>query len=149
MNLLGLLHNPPLLAALIAWTLAQTIKPFLERIDTGKWNWGLFFSSGGMPSSHSALIIAPTLSIGLHYGFDNPLFALGVAISMIVVYDAAGVRRQAGIHAQKINMLINEFFAGHQISEQQLKEVLGHTPREVIVGVALGLLTAVVVWLLW
>jgi hypothetical protein len=149
MRLLGVFHNPPLIAAMIAWSLAQFIKPFLEYAETKKWNWGLFFSSGGMPSSHSALVIAPTLSIGLHFGFDNPLFALGVALSMIVVYDAAGVRRQAGIHAQRINLLINELFAGHPIDEEQLKEVQGHTPREVIVGITLGLVTAIVVWLLW
>jgi acid phosphatase family membrane protein YuiD len=68
---------------------------------------------------------------------------------MVVVYDAAGVRRQAGLHAAKINRLINEFFAGHPISENQLKEVLGHTPREVIGGVGLGLVVSVAMWLIW
>jgi acid phosphatase family membrane protein YuiD len=78
------------------------------------------------------------LSIGLFYGFDTPLFALSVAVAMVVIYDAAGVRREAGRHAEKINVLINEFFSGQTISEKQLKEVIGHTPAQVLAGVAMG-----------
>ncbi len=89
------------------------------------------------------------LAIGLYEGFDTPVFALAFAIAMIIIYDAAGVRREAGRHAQKINALIEELLAGHPISEKRLKEVLGHTPPEVIGGIILGVILAVGLWLLW
>ena len=90
-----------------------------------------------------------TLAIGLYYGFDNPTFALGVAITMIVTYDAAGVRQQAGIHAQRINVLFDELLHGHPINEKDLREVIGHTPLEVAGGILLGLIVATVQWLMW
>ena len=88
-------------------------------------------------------------AIGLYHGFNNPIFALGVAITMIVTYDAAGVRRQAGIHAQRINLLFDELLTGHPVSERDLREVLGHTPLEVMGGILLGLIVATGQWLIW
>ncbi len=144
-----LLHNGMLISAIAGWFLAQGVKPFVHYARTRRWNWGLWFSAGGMPSSHSALMSATTFSIGLFDGFDSGLFALAVAITMIVLYDAAGVRRQAGMHAERINRMINELFTGQPLSEKQLKEVLGHTPRQVIAGVLFGLAIAFVVWLIF
>lgn len=149
MNLLALLQNKVLIAGLAAWLLAQVIKMPLNYFYTRKWNWALLLTTGGMPSSHSSLIVAAVFAIGLYYGFDNPLFGLGVAITMIVTYDAGGVRRQAGIHAQRINVLFDELLHGHPISEKDLREVLGHTPLEVLGGVLLGLVVATGQWLLW
>jgi hypothetical protein len=149
MNLSGLFDNYVLYSALFAWLLAQLIKVPLDYLQNKRWNWGLFFSAGGMPSSHSATMVAVTLSTGLFHGFDNPIFAVGVAITTVVVYDAANVRRQAGIQAQKINVLVNELLSGHPVSEQALREVLGHTPLEVIGGILLGLVIAISVWLAW
>lgn len=149
MNLSGLFDNYVLYSALLAWLLAQLIKVPLDYLHNKRWNWGLFFSAGGMPSSHSATMVAVTLSTGLFHGFDNPIFAVGVAITTVVVYDAANVRRQAGIQAQKINVLVNELLSGHPVSEQALREVLGHTPLEVIGGILLGLVIAISVWLAW
>jgi acid phosphatase family membrane protein YuiD len=147
MPISGLLHNPVLNTALIAWLLAQILKPPLEYLRKGKWNWGYLFSAGGMPSSHSSLMVGTTVAIGLHEGFNTSLFALAAAMTMIVIYDAAGVRRQAGIHAHKINVLINELLAGHPISDKQLLEVLGHTPFEVSAGVVLGIVVGTAYWL--
>ena len=140
----NLLHNQALISALIAWFLAQVLKPPLEYLRRGKWNWGYLISSGGMPSSHSALMVGATTGIGLHDGFTSSVFALAVAVTMVVLYDAAGVRRQAGIHAQKINVVIEELLAGHPISDKQLLEVLGHTPMEVSGGVLLGVVVGIV-----
>jgi uncharacterized protein len=144
-----LASNQVLWACLTAWFLAQFLKVPFEFLLTRKVNWGLWFSAGGMPSSHSSLMTAAAVSIGLNTGFDTPLFALAVAVTMIIIYDAAGLRRQAGIHAEKINVIIEELFKGHPISEQQLKEVLGHTPRQVIAGVLLGTFCALLFKLLW
>jgi hypothetical protein len=102
-----------------------------------------------MPSSHSALIVSATVAIGLFHGFDNPLFALGVAFAMIVTYDAAGIRQQAGKHAQRINVLFDELLHGHIWDEDELREVLGHTPFEVAGGTLLGLVVATLMWLVW
>ena len=140
----GMLHNHVLLTALAAWFIAQLLKPPLEYLRKGRWNWGYLLSAGGMPSSHSALMVGATASIGLYEGFDSAVFALAVAITMVVVYDATGVRRQAGMQAHKINILIDELLAGHPISDKQLLEVLGHTPMEVSGGVLLGIVIAIV-----
>jgi len=139
----GILHNPALLTALIAWFLAQVLKPPLEYLRRGKWNWGYLLAAGGMPSSHSALMVGATTGIGLHEGFASAIFALAVATTMIVIYDAAGVRRQAGMHAARINVLINELLSGHPVSDKQLLEVLGHTPLEVSGGVFLGIVVGI------
>jgi len=141
-----LLANRVLMPSLLSWWLAQFLKVPIDYILSKKWNWGFWFSSGGMPSSHSSLVVSTMISIGLNYGFDSPLFSLATALAMIVVYDAAGVRRQAGIQAQKINQLIEELLSGHPISEEQLKEVLGHTPSQVIAGSLLGLIISISYW---
>ena len=144
-----LIGNPVLFISLFSWGLAQFLKVPIEFILYRRVNWALWFSSGGMPSSHSALVTSVMLSIGLFYGFDSPIFALSFAVAMIVIYDAAGVRREAGRHAEKINILINEFFNGQPISEKQLKEVIGHTPAQVVAGVVLGLGTALLFYISW
>jgi len=149
MNLGALLQNKALIAGLIAWLLAQIIKLPLDYLQTRRWNWALMITTGGMPSSHSSLVTGTVFGIGLYYGFDHPAFALGVAITMIVTYDAAGVRRQAGIHAKRINVLFEELLHGHPVSERDLREVLGHTPLEVVGGILLGLIVATVQWLIW
>jgi acid phosphatase family membrane protein YuiD len=149
MNLLDVFQNKVLIAGLIAWSLAQIIKIPLDFFRTRRWNWALFFTTGGMPSSHSSLMTATTLAIGLYHGFDHPVFALGVAITMIVTYDAAGVRQQAGIHAQRINVLFDELLHGHPINQRDLREVIGHTPLEVAGGILLGLIVATGQWIVW
>src|SRR3972149_1619514 len=134
MNLLALLENKVLIAGLSGWFIAQVLKIPMEYLRSRRWLWAMFFAAGGMPSSHSALLGGSTLATGLFYVFDAPLFALGVAITMIVTYDAAGVRRQAGMHAERINLLFDELLHGHLWSEEDLREVLGHTPLEVAGG---------------
>jgi acid phosphatase family membrane protein YuiD len=149
MNFLAIFQNKVLIAGLVAWGLAQVIKIPLDYLRTRRWNWALLLTTGGMPSSHSSLMTGAVFAIGLYQGFDTPLFALGVVITMIVTYDAAGVRRQAGIHAQRINVLVEELMHGHMFNESDLREVLGHTPLEVMGGILLGLIVATAQWLAW
>jgi acid phosphatase family membrane protein YuiD len=146
---MSLLHNFVLIAALTAWALAQIIKVPLEYLHTKAWDWTLLLRAGGMPSSHSSLVIGATHAIGLSNGFDSPLFALAVAISMVVVYDATGIRRQAGKHAELINAMLRDLTAGHPLKEEQLREVLGHTPLEVLGGIILGIMIAQILWIFW
>jgi acid phosphatase family membrane protein YuiD len=142
-------QNHVLLTGLFGWLLAQALKIPLDLFQTRHWNWALFFAAGGMPSSHSALVTSTAMAVGLHYGFDNPLFGVATALAMVVVYDATGIRRQAGMQAQKINILVEELLSGHPISEEHLREALGHTPLEALGGVLLGLALSLILWLLW
>jgi acid phosphatase family membrane protein YuiD len=144
-----LISNPVLFIGLFSWGLAQFLKVPIEYILHKRLNWGLWFSSGGMPSSHSALVTSVMLAIGIFEGFNTSLFALSVAIAMIVIYDAAGVRREAGRHAEKINVLINEFFSGQPISDKQLKEVIGHTPAQVLAGIFMGVVIPILFYWSW
>ena len=148
MNLVGILHNDILLSALVAWLTAQGLKVPMEYFRSHRWQWAMMLAAGGMPSSHSALIVGATQAIGLHQGYDSPLFALGVVISMIVTYDSAGVRRQAGKHAERINILFDELMRGQMPDEKELREVLGHTPLEVVGGILLGIVVATLMWLI-
>ena len=149
MNLGAVLQNHVLLTGLAGWLLAQALKIPIDLFQSRHWNWALFFAAGGMPSSHSALIVGVTNAIGLYIGYGSPLFALGVAITMIVTYDAAGIRRQAGMHAERINILFEELLKGHMWDEKELREVLGHTPLEVTGGILWGIVITTVLWLIW
>lgn len=149
MNIQAIFQNYVLMSAIIAWSVAQLIKLPLDYLFSKRWNWALLISVGGMPSSHSALVTATATGVGLYAGFNSPVFALAVALAMVVIYDATGIRRQAGIHAQTINLLVEELLQGHMAPEKQLREVLGHTPLEALGGVILGLIVPVLLWFVW
>jgi acid phosphatase family membrane protein YuiD len=109
----------------------------------------LWVSAGGMPSSHAALVCALATGAALQNGFDSTAFAICVALAMIVMYDATGVRQAAGKQAAILNQIIDELFQGHPISEQRLKELLGHTRFQVIVGALMGILGTLLMWEFW
>lgn len=140
MNLRLLFSNHVLISALIAWSLAQVLKIPIHYLQTRERDWSLLLRAGGMPSSHSALVSGIAHGIGLSQGFNSPLFALSVAFAMVVIYDATGIRRQAGRHAIIINAIVKDLVEGHpeHVSEK-LKEVLGHSPAEAAVGVIMGI----------
>ncbi len=144
-----LLHNCVFWAAFLAWALAQGGKVPLAYLRTREWDWGLIINPGGMPSSHSALVSAAAFAAGLCQGFDSPLFGVAVAFAAIVVYDATGIRRQAGEHAALINNLVRDMQAGHWPKGEALREVLGHTPWEAFWGVLLGVGAALLLWKFW
>ena len=129
------LNNAVLFWSILSCLLAQFLKIIFNFFSSGKIRFGIMFETGGMPSSHSALITGATSGIGFQLGFDSPIFALAIAVSLIVMYDASGVRKSAGIQAAEINKLSNKFDPKSQLN---LKETLGHTKFEVIVGSFLG-----------
>ncbi len=143
------LGNRAVVSGLLALLLAQLLKPVASFFSEHEWDWLLIIQSGGMPSSHSSMITAIALSIGLWDGFDSAAFAVAFGMMLIVTYDAANVRWQSGLHAQKINQLIRDVFSGQPINDQLLKEVIGHTPRQVYAGVLLGAVTAIATSLLY
>ncbi|HOT52651.1 MAG: divergent PAP2 family protein [Anaerolineales bacterium] len=143
--------SPVALAGMIAASLAQILK-----VPFGYWrnkqvDWSLLLDSGGMPSSHSALISSITTAIGFYVGWDSPLFALAFALAIIVVYDATGVRRQAGLQAARINLIVEDIIQTGKVPEKEweaLRESIGHSPAEAFAGVLLGLSIAVGIRLL-
>ncbi|MBS1249962.1 MAG: hypothetical protein MAG431_01551 [Chloroflexi bacterium] len=140
--------NPVLLAALLSWFLAQAVKIPINYSDTGEWKWVLFFHSGGMPSSHSAMVSSTAYAVGLFNGFDTPLFALAAVIALIVIHDATGVRREAGKQAAVLNSILEDLARGKFAGQQRLREMVGHTPIEAFSGLFLGLIVAQIIWFL-
>ncbi|KAK3194621.1 hypothetical protein Dsin_025931 [Dipteronia sinensis] len=122
--------NPTFVSGMFAWLLAQSMKVFLNFFVERKWDFRIMCSSGGMPSSHSALCTALTTSVALCHGVADSLFPVCLGFSLIVMYDAIGVRRHAGMQAEVLNMIIADLFQGHPISQRKLKELLGHTPSQ-------------------
>ena len=134
-DFLAFFNNSVLFWSLLSCLLAQIFKIVFNFFSTGEIRFGIMFETGGMPSSHSALISGATSGIGYELGFDSPIFALSVALALIVMYDASGVRKSAGMQAAEINKLSKKL---DPKSELFLKETLGHTKFEVIVGSFLG-----------
>ncbi|CAN6444734.1 unnamed protein product [Victoria cruziana] len=132
--------NPTFVSGLFAWAVAQSTKFLLHFCVERKWNFRVLVSSGGMPSSHTALCTALTTSVALCHGISDSLFPVCLGFSLIVMYDATGVRRHAGMQAEVLNMIVEDLFKGHPCSEKKLKELLGHTPSQVIAGAFLGML---------
>ena len=126
--------------AAAAWCIAQGLKVLLEVLVKGRSSWDTVFGTGGMPSSHSAFVMAIAVSIGVLYGRRSPLFALAAGFALGVMYDAFNVRRAAGEHAKHINQMWEELREELQSvpAMEILKESLGHTPLQVIVGAILG-----------
>ena len=148
-------YNYVLVTAMIAWGTAQVIKTILHLIQTRTFNPERLFGAGGMPSSHSSLVCSATIAMCRKCGFGSSEFALMFILAMIVMYDAMGVRRSAGLHAREINR-INRIFTIKGITSEEnneqtgkkkkeLKEYLGHTPFEVLGGALLGILIALIV----
>ncbi|MEB3228558.1 MAG: divergent PAP2 family protein [Synechocystis sp.] len=138
-----ILHNQVLVISLAACFTAQGIKAIMELIRNGKINLRVLVSAGGMPSSHSALVGALATGVGLQKGWGSNEFAIACLFAVIVMYDAAGVRQAAGKQARILNQLIDELFQEeHNLNEERLKELLGHTPVQVLVGLALGITIA-------
>ncbi|RIH84431.1 Divergent PAP2 family protein [Meiothermus luteus] len=139
-----LLSNQVLWTAILASVLAQLIKLFIYYWVEKRWEWERLAETGGMPSSHSATVAALATGVGLTEGLDSAYFAIAVVLAIIVMYDATGIRRAAGLHAQRLNDLFEEFRAVFQQGPkpEPLKELLGHTYLEVAVGALLGVLFA-------
>ncbi|XJZ29156.1 divergent PAP2 family protein [Bacillota bacterium Lsc_1132] len=137
-------------SALLGMLIAQFVKIPIHFLATREFNWRLMFSTGGMPSSHTSTIIALTTAIGLTSGFSSNEFAICVVLSAIVMFDATGVRRQAGFHAEILNQLLADFNRLMEAlkdpdltsteSKKKLKELLGHKPVEVFFGMITGII---------
>lgn len=131
--------NPTFMSGLVAWTIAQVLKVFTNFFVEKRWDFKMLLGSGGMPSSHSALCVALTTSVAVCHGLSDALFPVCLGFSLIVMYDAIGVRRHAGMQAEVLNLIVEDLFQGHPISRKKLKELLGHTPLQVGAGAIIGI----------
>ena len=143
---IALLNNQHIWVAAFACISAQTLKALVEYAYTKKMDKSMFFGTGGMPSSHSAFVVAMASSVGTVEGLHSPIFAVALAFALIVMYDAAGVRRAAGKHAEVINNLMERLEKVGIRPDQKLKELLGHSPIEVMAGALWGILTTSVIY---
>jgi len=140
----ALLDNRILVASFIAWAIAQLTKTAYELIRYRKLQLSRMVSAGGMPSSHSALVTGLATATGRVSGIESAAFAISVVLAAIVMYDAAGVRRAVSIQARILNQMIDEAFQGKPFAEKRLRELIGHTPIQVIVGGLLGVVIALI-----
>ena len=131
-----------LLTTVIAWFIAQGFKVLIGVLREKRFNFKWFVGTGGMPSSHAAAVSALATSVGLHAGFTSPHFAIALLFTVVVLFDAQGVRRASGKQAEILNKILDDIYWKKRIKEDRLKELLGHTPVEVLTGTALGILIA-------
>jgi acid phosphatase family membrane protein YuiD len=124
--------------ALLAWAIAQVLKVGLTSVRERRLNLRVLAETGGMPSSHAAIVMGLTSAIGRLNGVTSAPFAIALIFSVVVMYDAQGVRRAAGRQAAVLNRLVDDVFSLRQFKDDRLRELLGHTPFEVLVGAALG-----------
>lgn len=134
-------NNSVLIAAVLAWAIAQLLKIISWALVSRELNFRRLVEPGGMPSSHSAFVTSLATGIGLYEGFDSTLFALATVFALIVMYDASGVRRAAGKQARVLNAIIEDLNR-RELHPERLRELLGHTPIEVLVGALLGIVIA-------
>lgn len=138
------MQNRILSITIVAWVFTQTIKVTLGVIREKRFNFRWFIGTGGMPSSHAAGATALAFSSGLELGFSSPLFALAFVFALVTMFDAQGVRRSAGKQAEILNKFLEDIYWRGNIKEGKLKELLGHTPIEVLAGSIIGSLIALV-----
>ncbi len=135
-----ILNNSVLYIAVITCLIAQGSKLIIDLAKNRKLNVRVLVTTGGMPSAHSALVTSLATGVGQTAGWGSPEFAIATIFAVIVMYDAAGVRQAAGKQARILNQMIDELFSkDHEFNEDRLKELLGHTPFQVIVGSVLGI----------
>lgn len=140
----GIFQNRILWASGVAWALAQLTKFMVVLVADRRIDLTRLVGAGGMPSSHTAFVCALSLATGREVGFHHPLFAVAFVFASIVMYDATGVRQAVGRQAEVLNQIVDDLYHAAGIRPERLRELLGHTPIEVLAGALLGITTALV-----
>ena len=143
-TIIAVFTNKIFYATLIAWVSSQTLKVIIHYIQYRKIDLSLFSETGGMPSAHSATVSALSSMVGFEVGWTSPLFMVCLTFSLIVMYDAAGLRRAAGEQAKILNRIILDVYSRRRLQSKRLKELVGHTPVEVMAGCVFGILLAII-----
>jgi acid phosphatase family membrane protein YuiD len=137
-----ILKNQILNVSFTSWFIAQALKVVITLLTKKKIDLYRFVGSGGMPSSHSSIVMGLSTSVGLKAGWTSTSYAISLVFALIVMYDAAGVRRAVGKQAIILNKILEDKHKSKHIQEKRLKELVGHTPVEVFAGAILGILVA-------
>ena len=145
MKWFDVLDNQVLQAALFAWLIAQCLKVILVFWKEKRLDWSRMVGSGGMPSSHSAFVVAMASSVGKYTGLSSVSIAIAAVVACVVMYDAANVRWEAGKQAELLNLIVMDIYHDNHLDQEKLKELLGHTPVEVAAGALLGIAVGVYV----
>jgi len=133
------IHNPVVVSRFSGWFIAQGMKVFIGVVTEKRFNFKWFVGTGGMPSSHAAGVTAMATSVGLWQGVGTALFAVTLMFTVIVIFDAQGVRRATGQQAEILNKIMEDIYWKKKIQEDRLKELVGHTPVQVFAGIFIGL----------
>jgi len=136
------IKNKIFMTTLLSWAIAQALKVILGVIREKRFDFRWFTGTGGMPSTHATGVSCLATAVGLEYGFDSIYFAIAVVFTIVVMFDAQGVRRATGKQASILNKIMDDIYWQGKIGENQLRELIGHTPVEVIVGALLGITIA-------
>jgi len=131
-------QNKVFIVTVIAWFAAQSIKIFIGVLREKRFNFKWLLGTGGMPSSHCAAASALATTLGLEYGFDSPIFTIGLAFAIVTMFDAQSARRAVGKQAGLLNKMFEDIYFKKPIKEERLIELIGHTPVQVLAGAALG-----------
>ena len=135
--------NKALWVTLLSWSIAQGTKIIIGLFQGKKFNFYWVLRTGGLPSAHSAAVVALACSLGKELGFYSPYFAVGAILALITMFDAQTWRRYIGVQARILNRMMDDLQEGKKIEENRLKELVGHTPLEVIAGAFVGVVTTV------
>ena len=142
---LEIIHNKYIYVPFFLWLGIQSFKVLYDLVKTKKFNFKRIFGAGGMPSSHTATVVSLATLIGRNEGFDSPIFALSFIFALVVMYDAAGVRRAAGKQAKILNKITQTPGMTNLEKQEKLVELLGHTPKQVFVGAIIGIVVGAIV----
>jgi uncharacterized protein len=144
-SIFSVFQNRVFLATMIAWVCAQTIKIVINIVKGNRFNFKWLVSTGGMPSAHSAGVMSLASAVGIQEGFNSTVFIATLIFALVIAFDAQGVRRATGQQAEILNKMMDDIYLGRKIHEDRLKELIGHTPFEVLVGSMIGIVIAVLV----
>lgn len=137
-------RNQVFLSTFSAWLLAQVIKIIIGVKKEKRFNFKWIYEPGGMPSAHTATVAALSTAVGLRFGFDTGLFAVTLIFAVMIMFDAGGFRRMVGRQAAILNKIVDDVYAKKKVEVEKVRELLGHTPVQVIAGATLGILVALV-----
>ena len=144
--IMSVFSNFTLMTVVAAFLISQVIKVILLRFEEKRWNIWHFFEAGGMPSSHSATVVALVLSVALEFGVKSALFTACLVLALVVIRDAMGIRRAAGRQAEIINKIVDDVYSTRKERVEKLKEILGHDPIEVFAGSGIAILVTILIY---
>lgn len=146
-SIFAIFQNKVFVATFLGWIIAQTIKIIINGIKEKRFDFKWLIGTGGMPSAHSAGVMALATAVGIQEGFNSTIFIVILIVALVIAFDAQGVRRATGKQAEILNRILDDIYWRRKIQEDRLKELIGHSPFEVLMGCLLGIVVAIIIML--